>query len=215
MNNLLEPILHSTLLPELAAELQAAVQAEQKQRAQFVEELTPEMKAEFIQGEVFLHSPTRALHLEITANLFVALRTYSIRMKLGRVFCEKCLISLTRNDYEPDIVYFGPEKAAAFTPEQMRFPAPDLIAEVLSKSTEHFDRGVKFEDYGTHGVGEYWIIDPDSRTVEQYLLPAGQKAYHLHEKLTHGTLRAKSLPGFEMALETIFGESAESPTAPG
>lgn len=48
------------------------------------------------------------------------------------------------------------------------FPIPDLAVEVLSRSAEQRDRGVKFEDYAVHGVGEYWIIDAQSQAVEQY-----------------------------------------------
>ena len=50
----------------------------------------------------------------------------------------------------------------------MRFPAPDLVVEVLSVSTVVIDCGVAFEDYAAHGVGGYWMIDPDTKTVEQY-----------------------------------------------
>ena len=53
-------------------------------------------------------------------------------------FCRarKTSVTLTRNDYEPDISFFGSEKAKGFTPSQSKFPAPDLIVEVLSDSTE-------------------------------------------------------------------------------
>ncbi len=57
---------------------------------------------------------------------------------------------------------------------QSKFPAPDLIVEVLSESTEANDRGIKFEDYAAHGVVEYWIVDPmagDHRAVS----PAGRR----------------------------------------
>ena len=42
----------------------------------------------------------------------------------------------------------------------MKYPAPDFIAEILSPSTDERDRGIKFEDYAAHGVGEYWLLDP-------------------------------------------------------
>lgn len=50
----------------------------------------------------------------------------------------------------------------------MRFPAPDLVVEVLSASTVAIDCSVAFEDSAAHGVGEYWLLDPDTKTVEQY-----------------------------------------------
>ena len=64
------------------------------------------------------------------------------------------MVSLTRNDYEPDICFFGVAKAAQLTPDQMRFPVPDLVVEVLSETTQAVDRGVKFDDCAAHGVAE-------------------------------------------------------------
>lgn len=32
------------------------------------------------------------------------------------------------------------------------------------------DRGIKFIDYALHGISEYWIIDPDKKTIEQYIV---------------------------------------------
>ncbi|GAB2598351.1 Uma2 family endonuclease [Spirosoma areae] len=42
----------------------------------------------------------------------------------------------------------------------MKLPAPDLVIEVLSKSTARRDRGVKFTDYAANGIAEYWIVNP-------------------------------------------------------
>ena len=52
------------------------------------------------------------------------------------------------------------------TPDTMKFPVPDLAVEALSQSTEARDRGVKLEDFSSHGVAEYWIIDADEMIVE-------------------------------------------------
>ena len=204
MNDLLVPLLESPLFPELVRQVQAIAEQESAAREQFLKNLTPDMKAEFILGEIEMHSPARAKHLDITLNLGYALKTYIIHSGNGRVFIEKCLISLTRNDFEPDIVWFSSEKAAAFSPDQMRFPAPDFVVEVISESTEARDRGIKFADYALHGVGEYWIIDPDAETVEQYLLPPDKTTYQLAEKLGHGTALSHTITGFEIPLKELF-----------
>ena len=123
---------------------------------------------------------------------------------------EKLLIALTRNDYEPDICFFTQEKAAAFAPDQMKFPAPDLVVEVLSDSTEAIDRGAKFEDYALHGVAEYWLVDPEQESVEQYLL--GDEAYELAVKVKSGTIQSTVVSGFEIPVQAIF-DAAEQFTA--
>ncbi len=116
-------------------------------------------------------------------------------------------MGLTRNDYEPDICYWNTEVADAFTDDQMEHPAPDLIVEVLSKSTTGRDRGVKFEDYAAHGVREYWIIDPIRKAVEQYELDEGTMAFARVAVLyddVNDTLTALTVPGFEIPVKAIF-----------
>ncbi len=122
---------------------------------------------------------------------------------LGEVGVEKVMIRLTRNDYEPDICFFGKEKAKDFAPDQMLFPAPDFIVEITSPSTEKTDREEKFIDYAAHGVSVYWIINPEKQTVEQYVLEG--RSYQLHQKLTkNGTVASLSVQGFQIDLPAVF-----------
>jgi len=46
--------------------------------------------------------------------------------------------------------------------------APDLLVEILSKTTAVKDRTMKFTLYRTAGVKEYWIVDPYGETIEVY-----------------------------------------------
>lgn len=52
--------------------------------------------------------------------------------------------------------------------------APDLIAEVLSPSNRRHDRFTKFNLYQRAGVREYWIVDPDDKSVQVFLLEEGR-----------------------------------------
>lgn len=200
----LQPLLDSPRLPFIARRIDAVLADEKRRRREFYAQISENDKAEFINGEVILHSPVRLRHNAADGHLYRLLSTHVGLHRLGYVGYEKIMVSLTRNDYEPDICYFGPAKAAAFTPDQMRFPAPDLVVEVISESTEHNDRGVKFEDYAAHGVQEYWIIDPDVETLEQYRLPEGGDAYRLVIKAMTGQVRSFAIPGFEIPVRAIF-----------
>ena len=87
----------------------------------------------------------------------------------------------------------------------MHFPAPDLVVEVLSPSSEAIDRGVKFEDYAAHAVGEYWLVDAESENVEQYVLQG--EDYKLHMKSGSGLLTSLSVSGFEVPVRAIFDQA--------
>lgn len=205
MRKLLELLLKSPVLPDLLRQAQEVLDRENVARAEFLRALSPDVKAEFILGEALMHSPAKARHLRATAKLFARLHAHFESVpQPGIVFVEKCLVSLTRNDFEPDIVWYSEEKAADFTDDQMRFPAPDFVVEVLSTSTEERDRGIKFEDYALHGVGEYWIVDPEVKTVEKYLLAADEQRFKLAEKLAQGSLNSAVIKGFEVRLEDLF-----------
>ncbi len=191
-------------LPQIAESIVSALRDEQVRRERFRKELTADIKAEFIAGEIVLHSPAKAKHLRITERLLRLLATYVQAKSLGEVFSEKALICLTRNDYEPDICFFGVEKAAAFNGDTMQFPAPDFIVEVLSDSTAHRDRGVKYDDYSLHAVKEYWIVDCDEQTVEQYLLSDGETQYRLARKLAEGDIQSSVVAGFRIPVTALF-----------
>jgi Uma2 family endonuclease len=204
LETLIESIRHSPRLLDIYTLLGKQIETERTLRQKFYAEMTPEQKAEFIDGEIILHSPARNQHLDVTKYALKLLDTYVSIHNLGTVKVEKCLCVFPRNDYEPDIVYFGEEKTAQLTPDTLKFPVPDFAVEVLSASTEQRDRGVKFEDFAAHGVGEYWIIDAEKSFIEQYLLNNG--IYDLATKSTSGQLTSQVIPGFQVPIEAFFDE---------
>lgn len=198
----LTPILKSPRLPEIAAALNDRLRIESELRQRFYDEMTDDQKAEFIDGEVVMHSPARNRHLSAKLNLATLLHSFVRQHQLGKVRDEKCLYVFPRNDYEPDIVFFGPEKSATFLPETMKFPVPDFVVEILSDSTESRDRGVEFEDYEAHGVGEYWIVDAEAAIVEQYVVENG--VFRLLLKSGSGEIASRVIKGFEIPIPAIF-----------
>lgn len=119
---LLEQLLKLPRLPVVAQRLDALVADEAARRAHFIETVLECEKAEFINGEKIVQSPVKYRHNAITKRLLVLLDAHVTNRGLGYVGYEKLMISLTRNDYEPDICYFSAAIAAAFQPDQMRFP---------------------------------------------------------------------------------------------
>lgn len=189
-------------------ELDALWKAETRAREKFYDGIEDGTKTEFINGEIITHSPDRAAHVIARMYLTKLLDTYAAVHDLGFVGDEKLLVCLTRNDYMPDVVFFGPEKAALIEPSQMRFPAPDLVAEVLSPSTRRRDRGVKFQDYAAHGVAEYWLLDPVEKTVEIFHLNSLGE-YALTAKV-RGDQEARStvVKGFKFPARAAFEPEA-------
>jgi len=205
MEIFLKKIVKSVHFPAYLTQLQDAWQEEQRKRQEFYQNITEEQKAEFINGEVIIHSPVKRRHNEVGKRLLKQLDDYVSTYTLGFVGYEKLLIKLTRNDYEPDICYFSSEQEEKLTEDCMFFPAPVFVVEILSPSTEKNDRNIKFNDYAAHGVQEYWIIDPKKRIVEQYVLENG--SYSLVFRGGHGAILSPAVPGFMLSVETLFDKT--------
>ena len=201
---LLKPIRHSPRLPQAVALLQEQIANECNARDQFYREMPPDQKVEFIDGEVILHSPARNRHLDVTLWIATLLRAHVGLQQLGTVKVEKCLCVFPRNDYEPDIVYFGLEKTQSIQADTMKFPVPDMVVEVLSPSTETRDRGVKFEDFAANRLGEYWIVDADKSVIEQYVLHDSN--FELVLKSSSGRISSPVIAGFQSDIEAFFDE---------
>ena len=111
------------------------------------------------------------------------------------------------------LFFFGKEKTAALHDDQTIFPVPDFIVEVLSDSTEERDRGVKFRDYALHHVAEYWIIDAETETLEQYRLVGDE--YVLVATFQKGVVECSVIPGFKIPVRAIFDQAVQVETLAG
>jgi len=204
METILQPIVQSHLFVNYFNELKKFYKTEKQNRQKFYEDVKEEVKAEFINGEIIMHSPVKVKHSVASDLLNNILNIYSNLKSLGKVFHEKIMISLLRNDFEPDICFFSKEKSKNLKDEQWQLPAPDFIVEILSDSTEKIDRGVKFDDYAEHGVKEYWLVDPDKKNIEQYILK--NKKYELFFKANDGNIECKTIKGLKFPVRAIFDE---------
>lgn len=206
MPEIIDKILARPDADRITESLHRALAEEKKRRLAFYKWITPSIKAEFINGEIQIPSPARLEHLNVIRLLSRLMSIHTDTKNLGIVLSEKAMISLGRNDYEPDIVFFKEEKVKGFTPDQMFFPAPDLVVEVLSKSTQKKDRGIKKEDYAAHGIPEYWIIDPIKQEIEQYLLTSpNDTIYFLPHKFSISEdIESKVIQGFTIPVLALF-----------
>jgi Uma2 family endonuclease len=82
--------------------------------------------------------------------------------------------------------------------------APDLVIEILSSSTSRYDRVLKFNAYLRAGVREYWIVDPEDKSVSAHILDNGRYLTSVYGDTGH--LSVHVLPGCEINLNDIFAE---------
>jgi Uma2 family endonuclease len=129
---------------------------------------------ELIDGVPYSMSPApRVPHQDRAGNLFNRLYNF-LEGKPCKVYMAPLDIYLQdENSGEEEQTVVQPDVLAVCDPSIVKddgiHGAPDFVAEVLSDSTANKDFSVKRELYETRGVKEYWLIQPDTCTVFQYL----------------------------------------------
>ena len=129
-------------------------------------------KEELINGQVVLMSPQPSLnHVTIVNNISVLFGNF-LKGKTCRPFPDGAAVYLTEKDcFVPDFIVVCDPKKIKYNGI---YGAPDLVVEVLSPSTAKRDKSYKKQVYEQCGVREYWLVSPNEKSVEQYLLTEGR-----------------------------------------
>ncbi|MDR1558720.1 MAG: Uma2 family endonuclease [Clostridiales bacterium] len=167
---------------------------------------------ELYEGEVRLMAGPSRAHQGINAALTAIFVTY-LRGKPCRVYPAPFDVRLNASD--EDNIVVQPDLTIVCDRSKLNDAgcagAPDMVIEIISPSSARYDRIKKFELYRRYGVGEYWIVDPDSRILEVYILRDGY--YTRTGGYSDGdTVESATLPGLTVNMEYIFQEDTENPS---
>jgi Uma2 family endonuclease len=97
----------------------------------------------------------------------------------------------------PDILFIAKDRLHIIADHAV-LGAPDLVVEVLSPSTRHFDLGRKRDVCFAKGVRELWIADIEETTLLHHAQEAG--GWRITRLGRQDTLCSHVLPGFEVSL---------------
>jgi Uma2 family endonuclease len=159
---------------------------------------------EIIEGERFVTPSPFEPHQRASMNLVLMLGPFVVSRELGKVYHAPIDVVLADHTVlVPDIVFVAKARASIIEHRGI-FGPPDLIVEILSKSTKSRDIGVKLRAYGAHGVREYWVLDPDRRRIAVFTLQ-GQELVKAAEHDSGDVVSPVVLPGFSASLDRIFG----------
>ena len=163
------------------------------------------MLVEFSNGFVRVLPMPSLLHQWIVRFLFQILDRYVTARGLGEVFFAPLPIQLTPTKYrEPDVVFVRPERIRTMQGPPV---GADLVIEVVSEGGESRDRDYveKRSEYAAAGIAEYWIVDPQQRSVTVLTL-AGHE-YVEHGVFVSGGIAASALLGeLRIAVNDVFAK---------
>jgi len=170
-----------------------------------------EVRYELIDGVAYMLAAPSMAHQEVSAALSALLWNF-LKDKPCKVFTAPFDVRLNaagRDDtvVQPDIAVICDRSKLD---DKGCHGAPDLIAEILSPSSSGCDKLLKFNRYLQAGVREYWIVDPNDKTVVAYVLKNGE--YTARAYGASDTAPVHVLEGCEIHLRDVFGEEAEAET---
>ena len=130
---------------------------------------------EIIGGEKIMSAMAFINHSGIIMRLSSRIFNYVDLNNCGYVFTDNVDVYLPDgNLFRPDLTVITAENADIINWKGAIRGVPDMVVEVLSRSTRKNDLTVKKDAYESNGVKEYWIIDPLAKTVDVYILRDGK-----------------------------------------
>ncbi len=159
---------------------------------------------ELLEGELVMVPAPGFAHQRISSNIEFILQRFVRQHDLGIVLSAPFDVILSEERvFQPDILFVSKERLPIINPENIRGAAPDLIVEILSPATAERDRFYKRAIYARYGVKEYWLVDPEARTIEVTKL--GEKDLETVGVYGEGeSLKSPLLEGLSFDLTEVF-----------
>jgi Uma2 family endonuclease len=167
-------------------------------------ERVAEQKSEYLAGQVYAMSGASRWHSAIATNL-IAMLANGLRRKGCSVYGSDMRVkvnALGKYTYPDLSIACGEQK---FDDQQQdTLLNPTVIVEILSKSTEHYDRGKKFDHYrALESLREYLLVSQDEPLIQKFVR-AEDETWIFSEASGLGEGIRLSSVGCELSLADIY-----------
>jgi Uma2 family endonuclease len=171
-------------------------------------------RRELVDGELLEMDVPTETHEHIGALLIFHLVGWTRAGHPGRVLGSGYKIRISnKRGVMPDVQLYRSGNLPVGQEQGLTKGRPDLAVEILSPSSRSFDRVKKLHWYASIGVPEYWIVDPDAKTLEQLVL-RGER-YMIEESLTGDDVFTPStFEGLRIPLRELWTQPEAIPTPP-
>lgn len=167
---------------------------------------------EWVDGEIIEHMPPSMPHQNIVVFLVALLRAYVNKLDLGRVLVAPFEVKLWPDgpSREPDVLFISRDRLPQLSLQ--RFDgAPDLVVEVVSRTSLTTDRIDKFREYEQAGVDEYWIIDPRPHQQQADFYVRDAEGRFVPAPLSDdGVYASTVVPGFRLRVAWLWPAEPEA-----
>jgi Uma2 family endonuclease len=167
--------------------------------------LPEDRRYELIEGELYMTPSPQEAHQRFSGRLQFQLVKFIEEKNLGYIYNAPMDVYLSEfSVVQPDLMFISRDRKGIIKKEYIQ-GAPDLVIEILSPGTSSRDQITKKQLYGKYGVIEYWIVDPEAKTIE--ILTQGNTGLEtlrvFNEKMI---LETTLLPAFTLQVACVFRE---------
>lgn len=160
---------------------------------------------ELIAGELYLVPSPIPLHQDITRNLIIKLSNYLSKKAIGKIYNAPIDVKLSNEDVViPDLIFISNENKTIIK-EKFIEGTPDLVIEILS-SNKTRDLIEKFELYQKYKVKEYWVINPQEKSITIFSLLNNDKFNEGNIFKYSENIKTNVLLGLICTLEALMEE---------
>lgn len=158
---------------------------------------------QLIDGEFVMSPAPELYHQDVSANIYDALKSLVRQRRLGKVYYAPVDVSLGEyNTFQPDLVFVSNERLHVLQGKRI-VGAPDIVVEILSPTTGYYDLATKKDTYESHGVKEYWVVDPKGKTIEIFENVNGRFVSVAKER-EKGIIASHLLPDLKLDVSDVF-----------
>jgi Uma2 family endonuclease len=166
-------------------------------------------RAEWVDGEVIVMSPASMRHQRVVGFLYSLIQSYAETHQLGVAFVAPFQMKLASrpSGREPDVLFVSQPRLGLLKKNYLDGPA-DLVVEVTSVDSRSRDKTEKYSEYQQDGVREYWLVDPERKQAEFYVLNEG-KTYD-SVPASDGVYRSAIMSGLWMKVNWLWQDQPPS-----
>lgn len=157
---------------------------------------------EIMGGKLYSSSAPPRDHQVVCGALLILAGNYVEEHRLGWFYTYRVDVRLSPYDIVvPDLLFISRERSEIHMPRGDVQGAPSLIAEIIRPESREIDSRQKFDLYERAGVLEYWLVDPETRRFQLFVLKDGR---YEEVVVVNGSLCSEAVPGLILAPAKLF-----------
>ena len=162
--------------------------------------------SQILNGVTVMAPSPFGFHQNIISNLVLLIGNHAKLHKSGKILTSPLDVIFEEgyNVLQPDLIYIKKENLSIFDSNGHIHGVPDLLIEIISASSVSRDTVEKFKIYEKYGVSEYWIVFPEQKVIEVFVLKDGKYSLLCSTENSEGIVTSIVLQDFKINVDEVF-----------